>query len=97
VLLQNARQRALRYGLPFDLTLDDILVPEQCPVLGIPLRTGEGKASPYSPSLDRIDPRLGYVRGNVLVLSHRANTLKSDATPVELRQVADFLEQWLKA
>lgn len=96
VLLQNAKQRARHQGLPFDLTLDDILVPEICPILGIPLRTGEGKASPNSPSLDRVNPCLGYVRGNVIVLSHRANTLKSDATPAELRQVADFLEQWLK-
>lgn len=93
VLLQNAKGRARRGKIPFDLTAADVTVPETCPILGIPLRIGEGSASPNSPSLDRIDPQRGYVRGNVLVISHRANTIKSDATPEELRLVAQFLER----
>lgn len=91
-LLQNAKQRARRYGLPFDLTAKDVVVPEFCPALGIPLRIADGTASPNSPSLDRIDPRQGYVRGNVIVLSHRANTIKSDASSEELRRIADFID-----
>jgi hypothetical protein len=92
VLRQNAQQRARKEGCPFELTLRDIIVPKVCPILGIPLLIGTGTASPNSPSLDRIDPQKGYVPGNVMVISHRANTIKSDATPEELRKVADFLD-----
>jgi len=92
ILLQGAKTRAKAHNLPFDLKIQDIIVPERCPILDIPLKIGEKTASPNSPSLDRIDPQKGYVRGNVLVISHRANTIKSDATPEELRKVADFLE-----
>lgn len=67
-----------------------MVIPERCPVLGIPLRLGEMSDRASSPSLDRIDPRRGYVRGNVLVVSYRANQIKSDATPDELRRVAAF-------
>jgi len=96
LLLQNARARAKKAGIPFDLDYEDVAVPAVCPILGIPLIVGAGGCTPNSPSLDRIDPRHGYVRGNVVVLSHRANTIKNDATPEELRRVADFVENHLK-
>ncbi|WP_312687669.1 hypothetical protein [Brevundimonas nasdae] len=74
-LHSRARQRAARRGLPFDLEVRDIIVPTICPALGVPLVIGEMR-SPYSPSLDRIRPALGYVRGNTRVISDRANRLK---------------------
>lgn len=86
-LLQSARQRAKRAGLPFDLTIDDINIPAVCPVLGTPLVKGEGYMSGASPSLDKIVPSRGYVRGNVSVISMRANRLKSDATADELARL----------
>lgn len=81
--------RAGHIGAPFDLTPEDIVVPEVCPVLGIPIEGGEGrrKNNPNSPSVDRIVPELGYVRGNVRVISNRANLLKSNATVAELEAV----------
>jgi hypothetical protein len=51
-----------------------------------------GEATPHSATVDRIWPARGYVRGNIIVISHRANTLKSDATPTELRAVAKWAE-----
>lgn len=94
VLLQQARRRAQKKGLPFDLTVDDIVIPTFCPALGIPLfrATGQAAQGPNSPTLDRIEPRLGYTRGNVRVISSRANQIKSDATPSELLQVACFFQ-----
>lgn len=76
-LWERARKRARRYGLPFELPADAVVIPAACPALGLPLMTG-GKRSRHSPSLDRIRPQDGYVRGNVRVLSDHANRLKGN-------------------
>jgi hypothetical protein len=89
--LQGARNRARQKGLPFDLVLEDIIIPTHCPVLGIPMERSSGVSGPNSPSLDRIVPELGYVKGNVVVISHKANTIKSCATPEEVMAVALWL------
>lgn len=91
-MVRAAKARATKTGVPFALCPDDITIPAECPVLGIPIIVGADKASDNSPSLDRVVPRMGYVPGNVLVISNRANRIKNDATPTELRQVADFFE-----
>ncbi len=68
-------------------------MPEVCPVLGIPLFVRDGKVGPNSPSLDKIVPELGYVTGNVKVISNLANNIKQDVTdPQVLRRVADYVE-----
>lgn len=88
-LVENARGRAKAAGLAFNITEDDVIIPKYCPVLGIKLKRGRGNGpSPNSPSLDRIDPRKGYVKENVWVISHRANRIKNNATPEELMLVA---------
>lgn len=76
-LVARAKDRARKRNLPFNITAEDVVVPPICPALGIPLVTGQ-KRSAMSPSLDRIQPRLGYVSGNVRVLSDRANRMKGD-------------------
>jgi hypothetical protein len=88
-LLRAARHRARRDGLEYNLTLDDVVIPEKCPLLGIPIAFNGRQAHAGSPSLDRKTPAKGYVKGNIWVISHRANTIKSDATPGELRLVAE--------
>jgi hypothetical protein len=92
-MLHGARGRAKKFGTPFNLEIQDIIVPTHCPVLGIELHRGEGRQTSASPSLDRIKPELGYVRGNVRVISNRANTLKNNASAAELRLVADDAER----
>ena len=89
-MLVRARSRAKAKGLAFALVAADVVIPVTCPVLGIPLRVAKGLASDASPELDRIVPSLGYVRGNVLVVSRKANRIKTDATIEELQQVASF-------
>lgn len=78
-MLQDAKLRANRFGVPFDLTAEDIVIPNVCPVLGVPLVRNLNEYAPdsASPTLDRIRPWLGYVRGNVHVVSMAANTKKS--------------------
>lgn len=94
LMLARAKRRAEASGIPFDLNTEDISIPDVCPVLGLPLSVSQGSGAPghCSPSLDRIIPELGYVRGNVRVISHRANALKSNATISELRAVLSDLE-----
>lgn len=89
-LLAAAKKAAKSIGVPFDLELLDIVIPECCPVLGIPLARGRGTRTANSPSLDRIVPFLGYIKSNVIVVSWRANKIKNDATTSELRKIADF-------
>lgn len=64
----------------------------RCPVLGteMVLQQGLGRR-PEAPSLDKIRPSLGYVRGNVAIISNRANMIKSDATADEVLKVATWL------
>jgi len=90
-LFRNAKSRAKRKALIFELTIDDISIPAVCPLLGIPLIVGNGKHSPASPTLDRIDNRKGYIRENVWVISYRANMIKQDATASELLQMGEAL------
>lgn len=79
----------------FNLTEVDITLPARCPVLGIPLETGVGASIDASPTLDRVRPEWGYIRGNVLVISNRANRLKSDATLGELQAITEFYTKHL--
>lgn len=85
-----AKARAKKYGIKFDLLEKDITIPHSCPILGIPMIMGNGNCIPNSPSLDRINPKLGYIKDNIMVISHKANTIKSDATLEEIEMVAKF-------
>jgi len=88
---QAAKQRAKKKGLPFNIEPSDIVVPSHCPALGIPLSFSKGRAADCSPSLDRLVPSLGYVKGNIAVISKRANSIKGNANAREVRAVADWL------
>jgi hypothetical protein len=92
-LWQNAKHRAKRDGLPFDITPADIVIPEFCPVLGIKFEHGVGQSTDSSPTLDKIIPEFGYVRGNIKVISFRANSIKRDATADEVRKVLRYMEE----
>ena len=78
---------ARKRGLDFDIERKDFPVPLTCPVLGIPL---DWETYNTTPSLDRIDNSKGYVPGNVIIVSRRANRLKDNATIAELQAIASF-------
>jgi len=94
-MYHNAKHRSKKKGIPFDIEMEDITIPDVCPLLGIPisLETGD-KRSPNNPSLDRInpDPSIGYTPDNIQVISSRANWLKADATLQELKTLVENLE-----
>lgn len=94
--LSKARLRAKEKGLPFDL--ETLECPDVCPVLGIPLvyMRGRGRRTSYddSPSVDRLRPEVGYVKGNVQVISARANRIKNDATLEDLERVLAYVRSF---
>jgi hypothetical protein len=93
-MLYSAAERARSAGVPFALVAADIHLPDTCEVLGIALRRNNKKGPiDSSPTLDRIVPELGYVPGNVVVISHRANRIKNDATAEELRRVLAYVDR----
>lgn len=96
-LLDRARERAREKNLPFKISVNDIIIPEYCPIFGTELIKDLNKASPsHSPSLDRIIPHLGYIPENIWVISLRANKIKNDASLEELRLILLALEKKLK-
>ena len=90
-MFHSAKRRAKEQGIPFTITLDDIIIPEECPLLNIPLFIGNGATCDNSPTLDKLVPSKGYVPGNILVISDKANRIKSNATIGEIVLLADNL------
>lgn len=98
----RTKARSKKVGIEFDLKLEDIVIPEKCPLLGIKLemnkeQKGRGSALDSSPSLDRIDPKKGYVRSNVKVISMLANMIKSRATPDQIKLLASNLDAYISS
>jgi hypothetical protein len=96
-LWAGAKVRATNKNLPFDIELSDVceLVVdlEVCPVLGIPFNWKNPVMSYDSPTLDRMVPELGYVKGNVAVISLRANMIKTNATSQEVGKVYSWMKK----
>lgn len=91
-MLRRARARATNAGFEFSITLEDILpLPEKCPVFGVTLRTGFMNQDPWAYSLDRVDNTKGYISGNVVVMSYKANRLKNDGTAEEHEIIAAWM------
>lgn len=84
----QAKCRAKKKGMDFTLEVSDIVIPTHCPVFGIPLFSNDGKgACPNSPTLDRLDQTKGYIKGNIWVISSKANTIKSYSSLDDLKQL----------
>lgn len=95
ILLYDAKCRAKRKALEFNITIEDIVIPSVCPIMNIPLysRTGlYNNGIDNSPSLDRIDNTKGYIKGNVAVVSARANKLKRDITVEQAERLIKYMK-----
>lgn len=88
-MLIHCRARAKRKGIEFSIEISDIIIPAVCPYFGTPLLTERGRSLSNRASLDRIDNTKGYVKGNIQVISQKANLLKSDRTIDELLVFAE--------
>jgi hypothetical protein len=89
-LLRQAKGNARKKNFEFSIDESDISIPEKCPVLDIPLSLDIGGDN--SPSVDRIDSDKGYIKGNVRVISWRANNLKSNSKIWEMEQIIKYMK-----
>jgi predicted Zn-ribbon and HTH transcriptional regulator len=92
-MLRRAKSRAKLKGIEFSLTAEDVKIPAVCPILGIKLEHIKGQSGGHdaSPALDRIDNSLGYIKGNVMVISNLANRMKSSADKQTLLTFAKWI------
>jgi hypothetical protein len=99
MMYKNALQRARRDNLPFDIDIEYLksIKTDRCPIFDMELswgKIGEGHTNTAnSPSIDKIKPEYGYVKGNVCIISNKANTIKQDASYEELYKIADWLHE----
>lgn len=92
-LFHQKRKGAAAQKKEFNIRYDEVEWNDFCPVLNIKLNwLSEGRPQDNTPSFDRTDSDLGYVSGNVVVMSWRANKLKNNATREELIALADYIE-----
>lgn len=91
-MFRRVKNRCKRTKTEFSISIEDIYVPKYCPVFGYILESSDKRRPLYnSPSLDRIDPTKGYIKGNVQVISHRANSMKTNATKEEMLLFAKWI------
>lgn len=93
--VKNSKLRAKKKGIPFDITVEYVesILPEACPIFNTPfIYRGNKVPGDKSPSLDRIIPTKGYVIGNVVVISSKANNIKSAYASSDIFKVATWLQ-----
>lgn len=90
-LYRSCKKRASREGLDFNIDFEDITIPSVCPILNEEL-VSFGEDRRYWPSVDRVDNTLGYVKGNVRVISYKANMMKSDLLIWQVENLLDYMK-----
>ena len=97
-LNQKAKMRAKRDGLPYKINIDYLaeIFPKDfmCPVLNKKMAFGEDIQN--APSIDKLIPEKGYIKGNVTVISFRANQLKRDGKLEEIEAIYKWMKKQLK-
>lgn len=91
--LRTKKENAIRAGIEFDLMWSDLQWPTHCPITGLQLDYFNSKREQNSPTFDRIDSRKGYVKGNVAIISARANRIKDNGSAEEHRKIADYIDK----
>lgn len=90
---QRAKGRSKEYNREFTIKVEDVIIPDRCPILGIQLNMNSGRSGAYdnSPSMDRIDNSKGYTKENIHVISQLANRMKAHATNEQLHLFAQWV------
>lgn len=93
-IINGMKRRATQKGVPFDITPVQLLdiTPDRCPIFGTEFSfINNGVMTAESPSVDRLNPKQGYVVGNVVVISMKANNIKSAYAADDVAKVADWM------
>lgn len=95
VMFLRVKARSKQNHILFDLSESDISIPRFCPVLGLELKVNWGKTpnTDRSPTLDRFVPSLGYVKGNIRVVSQLANRIKNSGTSEQVLAVGNWMRK----
>jgi hypothetical protein len=92
---RETKKRARQRQIPFNIEVADIIIPKMCPITGIELSFGVGVVHDGSPSLDRIIPDKGYVKGNCFIISSKANRMKQENTLEDLQKIISYIQERL--
>lgn len=95
-LWKAAKTRAKKKNLDFSIIETDIIIPEKCPILGIPLFISESIWSNNSPTIDRIDNTKGYIKGNIAVISWQANNMKANLNLRDIELIEKSMDNFIK-
>lgn len=93
---RGKKSECKKKGIPFDLDAEylESIWTGVCPIFNVELHKAvEGMGSHKSAHLDRLNPDLGYIKGNVSWISCRANRIKYNASIEELKQIVDWMER----
>lgn len=97
IMFTSSKTRAKKDNVPHDIDpvwmKENLGTPDICPVLGIPIEWDNDSTNDNSPSLDKFYPDKGYVKGNVQIISYRANRIKNDGSPEEWLKVAEWCQK----
>lgn len=92
-ILRHSKNRAKKCGLEHSVDREylESILPDVCPVFGV--KFVQGPLNDWSLTLDRIDPKIGYIKDNVQFLSLKANRMKSNASIEDLKTFANFINK----
>ena len=90
---RSKKANAIKTGKEFTIDFGDLIFPTHCPILGLELDYFNDTRAENAVTFDRIDPSKGYIKGNVVMISWRANRIKNDGTAEEHLQIASFIQQ----
>ncbi|MBU6232196.1 hypothetical protein KGP36_06135 [Patescibacteria group bacterium] len=92
-LLNTARRRAEINDLPF--SIDDKWLSSvwtgRCALTGLEFKTSDNAHGPFSPSIDRVIPELGYTPENCRFILFGLNALKGTGTDADMMIIAKAL------
>lgn len=99
---RTAAEKLFRYmqgrKLPYTISVDDIIIPDNCPICGVLMRPSEKRGGDsQSPTLDKIVPEIGYVKGNIAVICKGCNSMKGKGSADDHRRIADYIDKHINS
>jgi hypothetical protein len=82
-------------GWPFSLEPEFFVIlydEDTCPICELPF-VPRGEDRDRWPSIDRLNPVIGYTNENAVKICYGCNRKKNDSTPEQLRRIADWIEE----